>query len=295
MLIREFNGAVLKGLGDGLSLIEITRDAPDALVAQLVGRDRVHPQHTDSLNDLRLYRLGGPSFNRRCFALASCEDDPKVYAMIFAHLQTRPISSTAKIPGKLGSILSNPTCELGDKPISCIQFYSISSFEEIAPKGAGKILIGAVHAHLKEDSQTATAYKTTLSPLRSYPFPEKDGLRGQNTRIKRWNAIIHLLQGIDNVQRFHMGNGATIGLVVSKADINCHNNPMVEYHYSDDPEVLKSNAKVFREAVLAYDKYKEKPSSSEFIAARDRMNAVVYHAMAPHLQKRLPTSLTFVN
>jgi hypothetical protein len=286
MLNGYFNYAALRRLEGGLSLIEVTRDAPDALVGQLVGRDRVHSQGTESIESLREFRLGGPSFNRRCFALAS-EESGKICAVINAHAQTRAIESSAKIPGKLGSILLTPARALDDRPVSCIQFYSISAFDG-APKGAGKTLIGAVHAHLKEDDRTANAYKTTLSPLRSFPFPETGNFVGQKIGEKRWHAMIHLLQGTDPVQRFHMGNGATIGLVVAKADINFFNNPMVEYHYSDNSAELLSNAKSFRKAVAAYDAHKDNTESCEFKRARDDMNAVVHAAMAKHLQRKLP-------
>ena len=155
MLNTNFNGAALKTLNGGLALIEVTKDAPDPLVDQLVNRDRVHSQGTESIEHLREFRLGGPSFNRRCFALAS-QGSGKICVVIYAHAQTRAIESSAKIPGKLGAILFKPTRSLEDRPVSCIQFYSISTLDG-APKGAGKILIGGVHEYLNSDERTATA------------------------------------------------------------------------------------------------------------------------------------------
>ncbi len=250
-----YEGKINGGFGENADMphvrfMEITRDTPDHVAGQLVGHDRVHMHGARTLEELRSCRLGGPNFDRTCFAMV--QEGDIVQAAIYVHKSYARLNSDRDLHGNVRRILEGDTHERREKP-TALTFYSISNITDTP--GAGQRLVLNLHDHLTREY--GGVRMTTLSPLRSFD----KNMSGQgrtdfavlSDAEKRRTVIEHLLSGSDGVQQFHMGNGARIGdvklMAGDRSDEGGNVQPhaaMVNYVYENDPSVLRANAEKFR-------------------------------------------------
>lgn len=229
---------------------EITREAPDHIVAQLVGNDRVHRRGVDSIDDLRRCRLGGDAFDRTCFAIV---DEDVVHSAIYIYKSYTPVESDRRIFGNVSDILRDETRKQGETPSSLI-FYSISNITN-AP-GVGQYLVRDLHAHLRLTHPFAMA--STLSPLRtfdeSFTSERKEKFLAMPEADQKRTILSYLLTGQNAVQQFHMGNGARIADIKLNAGDRSFDDKtgaerthiaMVNYAYDMDAPTLLANAQSF--------------------------------------------------
>ena len=230
--------------------IEVTPDLPDALVSQLVGQDAVHDIGSQTLEDLRHFRIGGPGTNKRCFAMM----DPggKLQSAIYVHLGDTKIESYSDLAGDVMPILEDePTCfTIAPQSFHC---YSISG-QLAGAKGMGPVLVRNLHHFLTTNYPGAVI--STLSPMRDF-----DRLLGQGASRETWagehdvsryhSILSYLAARGDGVQKFHMGNGAIIGAIRLShpngvGDSKGINGCMVNYIYDADATRLEANARLFK-------------------------------------------------
>lgn len=230
---------------------EITREAPDHIVAQLVGHDLVHQFGTTSIEDLRLYRLGGDRYDRTCFAIM---EGDLVHSAIYVSKSYGALRSDRDFSGNVAYILEQPAKANSRSPESLI-LYSISNITNVA--GVGQELVTALYTHIANVFYKARA--STLSPLRSFDqdFSEKDRIRFIALPVPEQKRIVldYLLTGDNLVQKFHMGNGARIAdIKLQSGDKSLHPKTgevinhlaMVNYAYDVSPAVLMANADAFK-------------------------------------------------
>jgi hypothetical protein len=215
---------------------EITRAAPDAIIHQLAGRDRVHEFGADNIENLRGYRLGDRDASKTCYAMIG--DDGCVHSAIYVKRDCHDVSSGFRaLNGDVKGILSARVEDLNQAPRSLI-FYSISNITE--ERGMGQLLVRNLHTHLTREHPGVVL--STLSPLRSFERDIEHLGEGQQRRA----VLSYLFDIKDGVQKFHMGNGAVIGDIKLKADTMGAARAMVNYVYHPDPAVLAQNAKAFK-------------------------------------------------
>lgn len=232
-------------------LHEITRTAPDHIVAQLVGHDRVHKFGTSSIKELRKYRLGGPAFNRTCFAIL---DGDIVHSAIYLHKGYDQLRSDRDFHGNVADILAHETAADGRMPRSVI-FYSISNITNVP--GAGQMLVSELHTHLCKTFERAKY--STLSPMRNFDldFGDKDRQKFLTLPApeQKMHALRYLLTGADETLCFHMGNGARMAdvkLLSGDQSVHpvtgkmCQHTVMVNYAYDLSARELHANAASFR-------------------------------------------------
>lgn len=242
-------------LYDRLELIEITRARANEFGRDLVGRDEVHSKGVDTFGNLVRFRLGGPAFDRTCFAVRDRQTGA-LESAIYVYRMFQPLDGNPEnLHGNVRSIL-NTQAQFrgpGDDPAANI-FYSITRLGNL--RGAGEVLIHKVYDH--ERALHPRAVLSTLSPLRQ---PEKgygiDDFVAETTKTT-WDdmdreeqvsfALRFLMQKKNGVQNFHMGNGAIVGDIKTDADSVGQKRLMVNYVYSRDPEVLQANSVAYRNA-----------------------------------------------
>lgn len=230
---------------------EITREAPDHIVAQLVGHDRVHTFGAESIEQLRLYRLGGDGFDRTCFAITEGET---VHSAIYVYKTYDPLRGDRDLHGNVADILTRETSADDRVPHSTI-FYSISNITNV--RGVGQSLVHELHTHLGKTFERAK--QSTLSPLRSLDINLSDEHRKKLLTFSvselKELAVLHLMTGADRVQKFHMENGARIAdikLVPGDKSIHpvtgkmCEHVAMVNYAYDLNAHELHANALSFK-------------------------------------------------
>ena len=230
---------------------EIPQDAPEHIVHQLVGHDRVHSKGVQTIEELRRYRLGGEGFNRTCYALL---DAQTVISAIYVHKGYKHIESDRDLSGNVAEILQEETAADNREPKSKI-FYSISNIKNLS--GAGQHLVVDMYGHLTTYHPQAS--RSTLSPLRTFDkaFSPEDDLNFSlmPSADKKRAVLNYLLKGEDAVQQFHMGNGARIAdikldagdtSVDEKTGILRRHYAMVNYAYDISEHTLQANAASFR-------------------------------------------------
>lgn len=240
--------AIFKGinatLGTNLKVEEVLPE-DDHLAKQLVNCDLVHTHGVESLERLKAFRLGGKDGNKTCYALINPENR-QVLAAVFVYRYTKPVFTHGHIPGKVDYILDRECRQLDGRKPTCAVFFSISTTGVL--KGAGERLIDAIFPHLEAQGLPQTTVCATLSPFRHF---RKHHLDKDPSAIspeeKKILALSHLLRNEDPVQKFHLGNGASI------ADINLNANLpnslddrdgmniMVNYLYSPKQERRLAN------------------------------------------------------
>lgn len=239
-------GAVLPSL----RFHEIGRDAPEHIVCQLVGRDRVHNKGVQTTEELRRYRLGGEGFSKTCYALL---DGQAVISAIYVHKGYERIENDRDLNGNVAGILQEESIVDNRAPLSKI-FYSISNIKNISR--AGQNLVVGMYAHLS--LQHPKAARSTLSPLRTFDqdFSAHDDLNFSvmPSAYKKRAVLDYLLTGENPVQQFHMGNGARIAdIKLNSGDVSFDEKTgkirrhfaMVNYAYDMSEEVLRANSAAF--------------------------------------------------
>ncbi len=229
--------------------VEITRDMPDEIIGQLVGKDRVHERGASSIEDLCRHRLGGEGFTHRCFAIMVGD---KIQSAIYVDVGFAKINNYLDLNGDIGQILTTESEYDPQKPKSFV-CYSISAIGSL--KNAGQTLINELHAHLT--SRHPDAHLTTLSPARPFDAWFEKNWRDYHS-IEEAGAHF-LLNGHNIFERegsmrpgvhgFHAGNGAYLGAVrIDSGDISneegkgiTEHRLMVHHIYHSDPKVLLGN------------------------------------------------------
>ena len=265
-----------------MRFMEITRDTPDCIVVQLAGHDRVHTHGAGSPEELRKWRLGGPIFNRTCYAMV--EEGDRVHAAIYVQKAYRNVESDRDLHGNVRKILERSVRERNERPTHLV-FYSISNLSD--KKGVGQNLVVSLHEHLNREY--TGALMTTLSPMRSFDknmsAEECAAFMALPDVNKRRAVIAHLLAGTDLVQQFHMGNGARIGDIKFMAgDISGEGENarqhivMGNYVYDNDPAVLKENAAQFAEVKRAL-----RDANMDESVRREIVSEIIYSKISPTL------------
>lgn len=271
-------------LRHGLELIPVSISGRDAdLQSQLLNKDRVHDFGVRNVDELHEYRLGVPSSSTKtAYALVNPRNEDgkrDILAAIYTYWQ-RGEDNLAEnynaLAGKVNLILHEPVRNNEAQNPKAAIFYSISTFDKM--KGAGQMLIERVHASLTGDLPQGTVL-STLSPLRGLrewlknggAEPEQmtaSGLRGAAMRF--------LFANKNDVQSFHMGNGAMIGAIRlcantpgSEDDVKgC--NVMVNYVYAPDPARLVANRIQYQNAILAAKSGQDFVAKSMIFSLMDR-------------------------
>lgn len=176
------------------------------ILTQMVGNDRVHDFGAQDLESLLKYRVGGKGCAKTAFALLA-GNGSELRSVIYGYKTSQTISTPADIPGNVDVILKHPSRAAFEQAPTAMVFYSISSLI----RGFGQPLINAL---LEKVDGFVPA---TLSPMRSLraSFSELAGTT-LNERQKIALSYLHLLDAgterpCNDVQAFHMGNGARIG------------------------------------------------------------------------------------
>jgi hypothetical protein len=249
----------------------ILQPTDDKIIDQLMRdkRDRVHPIPTGR-DAFIAHRVGTEDQTRQTWV--KLNKDGEIAAVLYSARIDKPVWQPSDLCGDVHHILSNPS-QLAEKPKPrSFIFYSISSFE----RGAGKDLIESVHAHLTQHYPSAVL--STLSPLRQNLPPAKDGkmivpadfrfadwvaeqgisadMLSSNPQELKDTALGYLLENRHVVQRFHMANGAEIGAIRLRANVDesadCRHafNVMVNYIYPNSKGQLAVNAQNYQKGVL---------------------------------------------
>lgn len=235
-----------------LFLAEITHDAPDDVVVQLVNCDAVHKANADSVKGLRQYRLGGPKCDKTCLTIM--DGNGLLYTAIYVQKAYTPIKQPGQLLGNVRAILETPTSANAQKPLSYI-FYSVTSMAIVnkeLPKinRIGSRQITEAFAHLNEVSPDAV--KSTLSPCRLESDLEKigidpDSIRADAEKIAR-HVTDYLRTARNPVQRIHMPLGGwPVAIRTGSGDrsiVDGREIPhlaMVNYLYPSDPAELREN------------------------------------------------------
>lgn len=251
-----FDGAaetVLSHPSVAVRFTEITPDMPDEILGQLVQKDAVHDFGTQSLSELRHYRVGGVESEKRCFAMIGEGD--VLHSAIYVHAGNKPINAHTDLAGDVMPILQTPVQSFLGK-IHSFNCYSISS-QLSETKRTGPILVRNLHNFLT--TNYAWGKISTLSPMRKFD----DRIQGQYTEetwrqehdsIRLLRIMDYLMSCENDVQRFHMGNGATIGAIRlstpdGAGDSFGLNRCMINYLYHQDICVLEQNARAFKSIV----------------------------------------------
>jgi malonyl-CoA decarboxylase len=215
-----------------LVLRQITWDSPASILEKLIAYEAVH--EIQNWNDLR--RRLQPE-DRRCFAFfhPSMPDDPLIFV---------EVALTKGVPNSIQNVLSDNRQSLLEGQADTAVFYSISNCQPgLAGISFGNSLIKQVARDLTRDLPNLKSF-VTLSPIpgigrwlkeNEHETETDEGL----TRL----AATYLLTAkrpngtpLDPVARFHLGNGAVVHQVHSKADISDKgmaqsNGLMVNYLY----------------------------------------------------------------
>jgi hypothetical protein len=230
-----------------ITFAPVLPDAPDHILMQLAGRDRVHVYGAQTIDDLRKYRLGFEEDDKTCYAILQGD---RVLAAIYTAKRFAPITKPKALQGNVQDILLTRPFRIFNPPASCI-FYSISNVSE--QRNVAPILVRRLHAHLT--AKYPSMVLSTLSPMRDFDqYVQDKGWKNflfVNALQQKHCVFDYLLKGTDPVQRFHMKNGATIGHIKPAADTVGTTRFMVNYLYDRDPDVLKENAMRFRAGDIA--------------------------------------------
>jgi hypothetical protein len=213
------------------------------------GMDKVHP--LSGRDELLRQRLGLPNYNKRCFAHVDAKGD--VLSVIYtfwskAKVTTKPYQV---LPGKIAPILEAHSAPLTEDA-DIITFYSISSFV----KGTGRPLIRSIYEEFTRVSQPPIL--TTLSPLRTLrEWMEDNQLELAGTEEAKLKTVTDYLRTNHNeVQKFHLGNGAQVGAIHFNAcakgtkDDSLGARVMVSYRYPRDPKRLEENKAQYKGGII---------------------------------------------
>lgn len=230
---------------------EISKAAPDQIVEQLAGHDRVHVKGARTIDELRRCRLGGEDYDRTCFGLVGT--DGTVHSAIYVYKMYESVRSDEDYHGDVAGILSEESRPDQRDPKALI-FYSISNITNVM--GGGQRLVADLYDFLRHNYPDAK--RSTLSPLRDFDeaFTETQSAHydALPQREKIRHVLNHLLSATNPVQNFHLGNGARIADIKLEAgDLSLNTATghvrrhvaMVNYAYDVGAEELRSNAQAY--------------------------------------------------
>lgn len=228
-----------------LVLKQINWDTPARILDKIIAYEAVH--EISDLDDLRKRLL--PS-DRRCFAFfhPSMPDEPLIFI---------EVALTREVPGSIDGILLEKRVPLAPENARVAVFYSISNCQ-VGLRGIsfGNLLIKQVVKELSLEMPNLNQF-VTLSPIPNLNtwlesklddaelgFAASEALEAQasdDTVAKlaaRYLTTAKRKDGhpFDPVARFHLGNGAEIYAVHSRADLSENgqkqsSGAMVNYHY----------------------------------------------------------------
>ena len=201
---------------------------------KLIAYEAVHA--IDGWEDLRR-RLAS---DRRCFGFfhPGLPDEPLIFV---------EVALTTKLPGAIGDILSDKRASVDPRDANHAIFYSISNCQEgLRGIPFGNFLIKHVVGLLQAELPQLKTF-ATLSPLPGFAgwlkaeqgdkakLPSEGQLRAL---AARYLVVARSAKGqvIDSVARFHLGNGARLEAIHSRADLSANgmrqsHGVMVNYVY----------------------------------------------------------------
>ena len=231
-----------------LVIRRINWDSPASILEKIIAYEAVHQIRT--WDDLRL-RLQ-PS-DRRCFAFfhPSMPDEPLIFV---------EVALTRGIPTSVQTVLSESRECIADTAADTAVFYSISNCQRgLAGISFGNSLIKHVASDLSLKLPNIRAY-VTLSPIPGLMLWLQDrgiAVEVDDSEMLEQLAAKYLLearlpdgQPLDQVARFHLGNGAAIHAVHAGADLSENgmaqsSGVMVNYIY-DLPRISRNTIRYSR-------------------------------------------------
>jgi len=230
-----------------LVLRQITWDSPASILEKITAYEAVHEIQT--WDELR--RRLQPE-DRRCFAFfhPAMPDDPLIFV---------EVALTKGVPESIQKVLSDNRHPLSGVEADTAVFYSISNCQAgLAGISFGNSLIKQVVRDLSSDLPNIKTF-VTLSPIPGFGrWLEEQSLTANDSSDDTLAklAAYYLLNAkhrsgkpLDPVARFHLGNGAMVHLVHSRADLSENgmaqsSGVMVNYLYdlTKIPQNIKSYA-----------------------------------------------------
>ncbi|MCB2046608.1 MAG: malonyl-CoA decarboxylase family protein [Novosphingobium sp.] len=218
-----------------LDLRPISWDSPARLLERIIKYEAVH--QIDGWEDLG--RRVEPR-DRRCYGFFHPQmlDDPLIFV---------EVALTSEVPGSIHQIIAEHRDEIGPREASCAIFYSISNCQKgLRGIPFGNYLIKRVVGLLQEELPHLKTF-ATLSPLPG--FSKWLSQERQITPVPYDPEILKSLaaqylvdakhkSGLpsDSVARFHLGNGARLEAIHTRADLSTNGQAqshgvMVNYVY----------------------------------------------------------------
>jgi len=230
------------------------------MIEQLIGCDQVHDHGAQNTDDLIRLRVGQAGANKMTLALVNPytrSGVSQVLAAVYIHVDTRPIARPQDIAGQISAILDTPCAPLTAQPTGLV-FYSISNMMVAGTdtpllKGAGARLIQQIFPFADRIGIPEHVVLSTLSPLRTLQSTFADvAFDAASDDAIQYFAVKHLLSGKNGVQRFHLGNGASIGDIKIRPGTAGSQDAvaMVNYIYDRSEGVRAQNRSLFRAGKL---------------------------------------------
>ncbi|MBU6266428.1 MAG: malonyl-CoA decarboxylase family protein [Sphingomonadales bacterium] len=219
LLDREFEDAFTAWFNAGfLELRRIDWNSPAAVLERIIRYEAVHS--IAGWDDLR--RRVEP-LDRRCYGFfhPQMADDPLIFV---------EVALTNNLPSAIAQIIATDRNTIDPREAGCAIFYSISNCQNgLRGIPFGNFLIKQVVGLLKGELPQLKQF-ATLSPVPGFAkwlsgelgeasVPGGDELRGQCARYIT-SARDKRGQVLDSVARFHLGNGARLEAVHTRADLS---------------------------------------------------------------------------
>ena len=235
-LDAEFEDAFTAWFNAGfLELRRLSWDTPANVLEKIIQYEAVHS--IAGWDDLR-GRI--EPVDRRCYGFfhPQMPDEPLIFV---------EVALTTKLPGAIGDILSDKRASVDPHDANHAIFYSISNCQEgLRGIPFGNFLIKHVVGLLQAELPQLKTF-ATLSPLPGFAgwlkaeqgdkakLPSEGQLR---SLAARYLVVARSAKGqvIDSVARFHLGNGARLEAIHSRADLSANgmrqsHGVMVNYVY----------------------------------------------------------------
>lgn len=231
-------------------LIQITADQPNEVLQQIKDIEKVHP--VASLAELQSTRLGKIGDNKDCQALViQTSEGLKVLAQIFRYHVEIPVSENGKFdPREYPYDLENmreyiPQPRTEHETHSC--YYTVGS----EWFGSGPALISAL-----DDIDSPHLSELTISPTDSKApqYNDRYGLSELLNNPNISNAEIRqrffdlIYEGKNDVAKFHLNNGASVGWIHINRDADVHK---IVVNYVYDREALARNKEFLKGGMVA--------------------------------------------
>lgn len=231
-------------------LIQITADQPNKVLQQIKDIEKVHP--VASLAELQSTRLGKIGDNKDCQALViQTSEGLKVLAQIFRYHVEIPVSENGKIdPRNYPYDLENMR---EDIPQSRTGYETHSGYYTVGSEwfGSGPVLISAL-----DEVESPHLSELTISPTdpKAVQYNDRFGLSEllndptiSNTEIRqKFFGLIY--EGKNNVAKFHLDNGASVGWIHINREADVHK---IVVNYVYDREALARNKAFLKAGTVA--------------------------------------------